>query len=68
MLRQPETRLICRMCMQEDWIGLRGLHEKGRVLRFTAPGPHMRFGLQWFDEAVLQPYLAANATQPMALS
>lgn len=48
--------------VQEDWVGLRQLHEAGKVRRGTSPGGHMQFSLKWFGENVVMPYLAANAT------
>ena len=43
--------------MQEDWIGLKHLQESGRLVRADAPGMHMHFTLDWFDKAVVTPYL-----------
>ena len=42
----------------EDRIGLRALHEAGRLELKHAPGFHMQFTLDWFSKNVLWPHLA----------
>jgi palmitoyl-protein thioesterase len=40
-----------------DWLGLRALHDSGRLTLAECPGEHMRFTLDWFAENVIHPYL-----------
>ena len=40
-----------------DPLGLRELDEGGRLFFKTAPGNHMRFGVEWFVEKVVRPFL-----------
>ena len=47
---------------KEDWIGLRELDESGRLILSDAPGPHMRFSLDWFLKHVINPYLRGPDT------
>lgn len=46
---------------RQDWIGLRALDEAGRLTLVHAPGRHMRFTLDWFEEQVVRPWLAVPA-------
>lgn len=48
---------------KEDWIGLRSLDERGRLVLDEVPGVHMHFSLQWFTDNVIQKYLAASAAR-----
>lgn len=57
VLDLEETRLY-----KEDWIGLRALHEDGRLERRRLDGGHMHLALEWFKEEVLLKYLAGNRT------
>ena len=34
--------------MQEDWIGMRTLHEAGKLEFGECPGDHMHFNLEWW--------------------
>eukprot|EP00192_Tetraselmis_astigmatica_P013340 CAMPEP_0117672658 /NCGR_PEP_ID=MMETSP0804-20121206/14026_1 /TAXON_ID=1074897 /ORGANISM="Tetraselmis astigmatica, Strain CCMP880" /LENGTH=335 /DNA_ID=CAMNT_0005481283 /DNA_START=30 /DNA_END=1038 /DNA_ORIENTATION=+ len=43
---------------KEDWIGLRALDEAGRVERMDCEGEHMQFGLDWFVENIVSPFLS----------
>ncbi|KAK9842522.1 hypothetical protein WJX81_004226 [Elliptochloris bilobata] len=45
---------------QEDWIGLRELDERGRVVFDEIPGAHMHFTLQYFQEHVVDRYLKGS--------
>lgn len=42
----------------EDWLGLRQLHEGGRLAFEEAPGQHMHFSFSWFQQEVIAKYLA----------
>jgi len=42
---------------QEDWIGLKVLNEAGKIKLLSIPGNHMQFGLSWFTDNVIAPYL-----------
>jgi palmitoyl-protein thioesterase len=55
LLSMEETQLY-----QEDWIGLRQLHEQNKLELVEAPGQHMHFTLDWFDQNVVQQYLVAK--------
>ena len=44
-----------------DWLGLRALHDSGRLTLAECPGEHMRFTLDWFADNVIQPYLRESA-------
>ena len=33
--------------LQEDWIGMRTLHEAGKLEFREVPGAHMHFNLEW---------------------
>ena len=46
--------------LQEDWIGLRELHERGRIVFDEIPGAHMHFTLQYFEEHVVERYLKGS--------
>ena len=46
---------------QEDWIGLRELHERGRVVFDEIPGAHMHFTLQYFEKHVVSRYLKGSS-------
>lgn len=48
---------------KQDWIGLKQLHDTGRLELALAPGNHMRFSFAWFRQRVMHTYLTA---QPMA--
>lgn len=43
---------------KEDWLGLRRLDEAGGLIFESAPGEHMQFTLKWFEEKVVDAYLA----------
>jgi palmitoyl-protein thioesterase len=43
---------------QEDWLGLKRLDEAGGLVFESAPGEHMQFTLKWFEEKVVDVYLA----------
>ncbi len=44
----------------EDWLGLRELEQSGRLVYADAPGQHMQFTFQWFEEHVINAYLAGG--------
>lgn len=46
---------------QEDWIGMRTLHEAGKLEFGECPGDHMHFNLEWFEDNIVEPYLRAPA-------
>lgn len=48
-----ETRVI----PAEDWIGLRTLDESNRLVFAEAPGAHMHFTMDWFEEHIVDKYL-----------
>ena len=48
--------------LQEDFIGLRQLDEEGKVELKSCPTAHMQFSMDWFDQEVVQRYLANNTT------
>lgn len=55
---------------RDDRLGLRTLHESGRLTLANCPGFHMQFTLDWFEQHVL-PHVAVPvpdarvaATQP----
>lgn len=62
--------------VQEDWVGLRELHERGRIVFDEIPGAHMHFTLQYFEEHVVKRYLkggshalrASGSKAPQALA
>jgi palmitoyl-protein thioesterase len=43
---------------KEDWLGLKRLDEAGGLFFESAPGEHMQFTLRWFEEKVVDAYLA----------
>ena len=47
-----------------DWLGLRALHDSGRLTLAECPGEHMRFTLDWFADNVIQPYLRESSSAP----
>jgi palmitoyl-protein thioesterase len=54
----------------EDWLGLRQLDNAGALVTSEAPGVHMQFSLQWFEDKVIRPYLSESTSsmaQPAAL-
>jgi len=53
MLSMNETKLY-----KEDTIGLKTLHQAGKVKFLSVPGNHMQFTLQWLTDNVIMPYLA----------
>lgn len=53
--------------MQEDWIGLRELHERGRIVFDEIPGAHMHFTLQYFEQHVVSRYLRGSSAALGAL-
>jgi len=46
---------------KEDWLGLRGLNEAGRLLMQDIAGGHMQFTADWFDQNIIQEYLSTPA-------
>ena len=40
--------------MQEDWIGMRTLHEAGKLEFGECPGDHMHFNLEWWVQCSLR--------------
>eukprot|EP00775_Hariotina_reticulata_P005960 gene5960-6199_t len=48
----------------DDWLGLKKLHDAGNLVFDTAPGEHMQFTLSWFNDNIIQKYLAG--TKPEA--
>ncbi|MEW5302636.1 MAG: hypothetical protein WDW38_008045 [Sanguina aurantia] len=42
---------------REDWIGLRTLDESHRLVLAEAPGAHMHFTMDWFEEHIVDKYL-----------
>jgi hypothetical protein len=38
---------VCVSGLQEDWIGLKDLDERGRIEFKEVPGGHMHFSLDW---------------------
>eukprot|EP00882_Tetradesmus_deserticola_P001826 GHRQ01001959.1.p1 GENE.GHRQ01001959.1~~GHRQ01001959.1.p1 ORF type:complete len:335 (+),score=139.67 GHRQ01001959.1:114-1118(+) len=42
----------------EDWLGLQRLDKAGGLIFESAPGEHMQFTLKWFEERVIDTYLA----------
>lgn len=55
---QTVTPLFEQDIYKEDWVGLKRLHKAGGLIFETAPGEHMQFTLQWFEEKVIEEYLA----------
>ncbi len=39
--------------LQEDWIGMRALHEAGKLEFRGCPGDHMHFNLEWWVHSSL---------------
>ncbi len=56
----PPDPIPPHLAPQEDWIGLRRLHEAGHLSLLDAPGQHMQFTLEWFEENVLWGHLAGD--------
>jgi hypothetical protein len=48
----------------DDWLGLKKLHDAGNLLFDSAPGEHMQFTLSWFNDNIVQKYLAGTKPQP----
>ena len=46
---------------KQDWIGLKRLHDAGGLIFDSAPGEHMQFTLSWFEDNVVNKYLAPEA-------
>lgn len=44
----------------EDLLGLRQLHQSGRLSFKEAPGAHMQFSLDWFESEIMWTYLAGD--------
>ena len=42
----------------EDWLGLRGLDESGKLVFDEAVGGHMHFTFEWFEEHIIRGYLS----------
>lgn len=51
--------LVEQSLYTEDWLGLKRLDKSGGLIFETAPGEHMQFTLSWFEEHIVQKYLAA---------
>ena len=47
----------------KDFLGLRALHDSGRLTQAECPGEHMRFTLDWFADNVVTPYLRESTTR-----
>lgn len=56
----PACLLKDLQAVQEDWIGLRELHDRGRIVFDEIPGAHMHFTLQYFEEHVVSRYLRGS--------
>ena len=52
----------------EDWLGLRQLDNEGALVMSEAPGVHMQFSLQWFEDKVIRPYLTEPITAAAAVT
>ena len=48
------------LVLQEDWIGLQALDERGAIRLEECPGRHMEVTLKYFQQHVIQPYLKAT--------
>ena len=57
----PICLLMDMQALQEDWIGLRELHERRRIVFDEIPGAHMHFTLQYFEEHVVSRYLRGSS-------
>lgn len=55
MLRMNETQLY-----KEDWLGLKELDQRGRIIFKECPAMHMKFTLKYFTDEVLLPYLSPS--------
>ena len=44
---------------EQDWIGLRGLREAGRLHLLSKPGRHLSFNRSYFTRSIVEPYLNA---------
>jgi palmitoyl-protein thioesterase len=57
---QSSRRLVPLMrseLFEEDWLGLRALHETGRLHLLRKPGEHLQFNRSFFQHAIVAPFL-----------
>eukprot|EP00798_Chlamydomonas_sp_ICE-L_P020704 gene20704-27508_t len=47
---------------KEDWIGLKTLLDSGKLVRDSIPGEHMQFSKAWFEDNIVNKYLAGKDT------
>ena len=43
---------------EQDWLGLRGLREAGRLHLLKKPGRHLAFNRSYFRSAIVAPFLS----------
>eukprot|EP00210_Caulerpa_lentillifera_P003150 g3010.t1 len=46
---------------KEDWIGLKTMDEKGKLIFITCPTEHMAFSMDWFVNNIMNKYLLPKA-------